>query len=124
MMLVGRPSVSSEWRARLEKLAEQTSANPTADLPDIIRDELKVDLSARYGGIEIAHPFGKASGQLSFTRQQVQTDLEAGIGFIVLKTAIAESPTRAGTTMATFTGTGDVTVPPVSSVCLPVRQGF
>ena len=89
-MLLGRPKVSSQWLARLEKVVEQTSADPPADLAAVIREELKVDLTARYAGIEIPHPIGKASGQLSFTRQQIATSLDAGIGFVVLKTVIAE----------------------------------
>lgn len=91
-MLLGRPKVSSQWLTRLEKVVEQTSADPPADLAAVIREELKVDLTARYAGIEIHHPIGKASGQLSFTRQQVETSLDAGIGFVVLKTVIAEGP--------------------------------
>lgn len=89
-MLLGRPQVPSQWRARLEKLVDQTSADPPADLAAIIREELEVDLTARYAGIEIPHPIGKASGQLSFTVQQIETSLDAGIGFVVLKTVIAE----------------------------------
>ena len=91
-MLFGRPKVASQWRAKLEKVVEQTRTDPPADLAAIIREELKVDLTSRYAGIEIPHPFGKASGQLSFTRQQVETSLDAGIGFVVLKTVIAEGP--------------------------------
>lgn len=91
-MLFGPPKVSSQWLARLEKVVARTSADPPADLAAIIREELKVDLTARYAGIEIPHPIGKASGQLSFTRQQVETSLDAGIGFVVLKTVIAEGP--------------------------------
>ncbi len=91
-MLISRPVVSSKWRALLEQLAEQTAGNPPDDLPAIIREELGIDLTARYAGLTIAHPFGKASGQLSFTRQQVEADLAAGIGFVVLKTVVAEGP--------------------------------
>ena len=91
-MLLGRPTVSSLWRAQLEKVLARTSTDPPRDLAAIIREELKVDLTARYAGIQIPHPIGKASGQLSFTRQQVETSLDAGIGFVVLKTVIAEGP--------------------------------
>lgn len=92
MLLPAVPIVSDRWRHRLERLAEQTRGDPPADLAVLIRTELGVDCTARYGGVPIPHPFGKASGQLSFTLPQVETDVAAGIGFVVLKTVIAESP--------------------------------
>ncbi|MBI4419699.1 MAG: hypothetical protein HY560_02655 [Gemmatimonadetes bacterium] len=75
---------------RLGRLAEQTRRDPPADLAAVIKDELRVDLAARYGGLNLPHPFGKASGQLSCTLPQVEADVAAGIAFIVLKTVIAE----------------------------------
>ncbi|MCZ6858545.1 MAG: hypothetical protein O7F70_11135, partial [Gemmatimonadetes bacterium] len=48
------------------------------------------DLTTRYGGVSIAHPFGKASGQLSCTLAQVEGDIQAGLAFVVLKTVVAE----------------------------------
>ncbi|MGH6629876.1 MAG: hypothetical protein ACREB3_09115, partial [Burkholderiales bacterium] len=47
-----------------------------------------------YGGLKLKNPFGKASGQLSLARHQVVKDAEAGLGFVVLKTLIAQD--RAG----------------------------
>ncbi len=85
-----RPRVSSAWRKRLERLAETTSNDPRSDLGALVSDELGVDLTARYAGLPVRHPFGKASGQLSLKLQQVDADLDAGIAFIVLKTVIAE----------------------------------
>jgi hypothetical protein len=38
----------------------------------------------------VKNPFGKASGQLSLARHQVEKDAEAGLGFVVLKTVIAQ----------------------------------
>lgn len=49
-----------------------------------------LDVSSRYGPRKIANPFGKASGQLSLNMHQVKCDVNAGLGFIVLKTVIAE----------------------------------
>ncbi len=89
-LLPKTPSVAADWRTRLERLLELTRHEPPADLPLLVREELSLDLSARYAGISIPHPFGKASGQLSCTPAQVEIDVAAGIGFIVLKTVIAE----------------------------------
>jgi hypothetical protein len=57
-----------------------------------VHEELRLDLSTRYAGVTIAHPFGKASGQLSCKPSQVVDDVAAGLAFIVLKTVIAEDP--------------------------------
>ncbi|MBI4500239.1 MAG: hypothetical protein HY700_03665 [Gemmatimonadetes bacterium] len=90
MILPTQATVSPGRRRRLARLAEQTRANPPADLAAAIRNDLGVNLSARYGGLSLPHPFGKASGQLSTTILQVEADAAAGIAFVVLKTVIAE----------------------------------
>ncbi len=89
-MLPERPVVSAARLAQLARIGELTRRNPPADLAAIIRDELKIDLAASYAGFSIPHPFGKGSGQLSTTLQQVESDVEAGLAFAVLKTVIAE----------------------------------
>lgn len=78
------------WAAELAKLREATRAAPPATMAEEIRSELGIDLRTHYAGMEIPHPFGKASGQLSFTPKQVEADVRAGLGFVVLKTVIAE----------------------------------
>jgi hypothetical protein len=88
--LPDQPAVSGDRSKRLRTLAAQTRNHPPAHLAALIRDELHVDLSARYGGLSLPHPFGKASGQLSTTIPQVEADVAAGIAFVVLKTVIAE----------------------------------
>ena len=92
MKLPVAPSYSSARRAKLDAFIERTRASPHSHLSLAIREDLRVDLTTRYGGVPIAHPFGKASGQLSCTPAQVEEDVGAGIAFIVLKTAIAEAP--------------------------------
>jgi hypothetical protein len=84
------PRVSPAWHGRLVHLIETTSSEPPPDLATLVREELGIDLTARYGGVAIPHPFGKASGQLSHKLHQVETDVAAGIAFVVLKTVIAE----------------------------------
>ena len=61
-----------------------------SDLDAYLLDRYEIDVSARYAGFDIPNPWGKASGQLSMTARQVEEDVEAGLGFIVLKTVIAE----------------------------------
>ncbi len=91
-LLPAEPSVSPSWHARLTRLCDATRAKPPDDLASVVRDELRIDLTARYAGITIPHPFGKASGQLSHTLHQIESDVEAGLAFVVLKTVIAEDP--------------------------------
>ncbi|MCC7419572.1 MAG: hypothetical protein IT428_04785 [Planctomycetaceae bacterium] len=55
-----------------------------------VLDQYGIDLRTEYAGIEVPNPFGKGSGQLSMTARQVAEDVEAGLGFVVLKTVIAE----------------------------------
>lgn len=50
-----------------------------------------IDVASRYGLTPIKNPFGKAAGQLSLNEAQVRTDAQAGLGFVVLKTVIAEN---------------------------------
>jgi hypothetical protein len=85
-----QPRVAASWQTRLTRLRDNTSGDPPADLALLVREELGIDLSTRYGGLAIPHPFGKASGQLSHTIHQVEADIAAGIAFVVLKTVIAE----------------------------------
>ena len=60
------------------------------DLPGYVRDVYRIDLTGRYLGVKIPHPFGKASGQLSLKIEQVQADADAQLAYVVLKTLIAE----------------------------------
>jgi hypothetical protein len=90
-MLPQTPAVPPARRRKLDAVLVQTRDNPPGNLPDIVRHDLGVDLTTRYGGAEIAHPFGKASGQLSCTVPQVEEDVRAGLAFVVLKTVIAET---------------------------------
>jgi len=61
------------------------------DWADHVRADYGVDLRARYLGESIAHPIGKASGQLSLKVEQLEADARAGLAFIVLKTVIGEN---------------------------------
>jgi dihydroorotate dehydrogenase len=77
-------------RARLAADFERLARGLPADIAAHARERYGVDLTGEYAGRGIRIPFGKASGQLSMTPRQVQADADAGLGFVVLKTVIAE----------------------------------
>ena len=88
------PRVSRELFSRVEadylRFAE---AGLPANLEDYLLSEYAIDVSTAYGGLAIKNPWGKASGQLSMTDSQVADDADAGLGFVVLKTVIAQDET-------------------------------
>src|SRR5205807_141870 len=51
-----------------------------------------LDLATEYAGLPVKNPFGKASGQLSLAAHQIERDAAAGLGFVILKTLVAEDP--------------------------------
>jgi hypothetical protein len=87
-------------RERLERDFERFKRELPHDIAGYVRDNYRVDLSARYLGYSIPHPIGKGSGQLSLNLEQLETDRAAGLAFVVLKTAIAEDPSGARTMAA------------------------
>lgn len=92
--LRGKPALPPAMRSKLEKDFERfaESALP-ACLEDYLREEYQVDVSTRLADYELKNPFGKASGQLSMTTRQVEEDAQTGLGFVVLKTVIAQDET-------------------------------
>ena len=79
-------------RAQLARDFERFGRDLPADFPAVVRQEYRVDLTARYLGRTIPHPIGKGSGQLSLNLDQLETDRAAGLAFVVLKTAIGQDP--------------------------------
>jgi hypothetical protein len=79
-------------RARLEHDFERFKRELPSDIAAHVREEYRIDLSARYLGYSLPHPIGKGSGQLSLNQEQLETDRAAGLAFVVLKTVIAEDP--------------------------------
>jgi hypothetical protein len=61
-----------------------------ASLERYLLEEYGLDVAAEYAGLPLKNPWGKASGQLSMTARQVEEDVTAGLGFVVLKSVIAE----------------------------------
>ena len=60
------------------------------DLDDYLRQSYGIDMTASYAGRSIRNPWGKASGQLSLNRAQIEEAADARLGFVVLKTVIAQ----------------------------------
>ena len=84
---------SSAWygmRALLERDFERFKRELPRDLAAYVRDTYRIDLTARYLGYRLPHPIGKASGQLSLSLEQLETDRAAGLAFVVLKTVVAQ----------------------------------
>ena len=77
-------SITSDYHQRAK-------SGPSGSIHRLVRQRYGIDLTSRYGSLAIPNPWGKASGQLSMTGRQVQEDVAAGMGFVVLKTLIAES---------------------------------
>ncbi|QDU42662.1 Dihydroorotate dehydrogenase [Symmachiella dynata] len=67
------------------------------NLEAYLAERYHIDVASTYAGLPITNPFGKASGQLSMTARQVEEDVQAGLGFVVLKTVIAQDETGAQT---------------------------
>jgi hypothetical protein len=85
---------SSGWcvvRARLSTDFERFGREFPRDFVGYVRQAYRIDLTARYLGYEVPHPFGKGSGQLSLNAEQLETDRAAGLPFVILKTLIAET---------------------------------
>src|SRR5262249_46613001 len=60
------------------------------DLDGYLRSAYDLDIAASYAGMPLRNPWGKASGQLSLNRAQIEEAAEAGLGLVVLKTVIAQ----------------------------------
>jgi hypothetical protein len=77
-------------RAQLRADYERFALGMPSDLEAYILDRYQLSLASEYAGRPIKNPFGKASGQLSLTARQIERDAEAGLGFAILKTVIAQ----------------------------------
>ena len=69
---------------------EKFAAGLTLSPEDYIRESYNLNLNSEYGGLPVKNPFGKGSGQLSLNVSQVKQDAQSGLGFVVLKTFIAQ----------------------------------
>lgn len=90
-LILKQPDIDSSLRSRLSDDYERFCDDGLPHLlEDYVQEHYRIDLSSEYGGLPIKNPFGKASGQLSLNASQVRRDARDGLGFVVLKTIIAE----------------------------------
>lgn len=82
--------ISPKTKDKIEKDYKHFAVNWPENVEQYILNEYNVDISASYGFKKIKNPFGKASGQLSSNIRQIENDIGSGLGFVVLKTVIAE----------------------------------
>jgi hypothetical protein len=94
-LLKGAPEIGAASRAALLRDYERFQHGLPDSLEAYVHDEYKIDLSSEYGNQFIKNPFGKGSGQLSLNTSQVRRDCEEGLGFVVLKSIIAEDESGA-----------------------------
>lgn len=95
LFLKGQPEIDAGNRAALLRDYERFQNGLPDSLEAYIHDQYKIDLSSEYGNHFIKNPFGKGSGQLSLNTSQVRRDCEEGLGFVVLKSIIAEDESGA-----------------------------
>jgi hypothetical protein len=99
--LRGMPCLDEHRARQLAADFERFRDGLPLPLEAYILSTYEVDLASEYGGLRIKNPFGKASGQLSLAAHQVERDAQAGLGFVVLKTLIAQDQ-RGEQTMAAW----------------------
>jgi len=90
LLLAKQPEIDPASRSALEHDYERFRTGLPKALEEYVQEQYSIDLSSEYGGLRIRNPFGKASGQLSLNISQVRRDCEEGLGFVVLKSIIAE----------------------------------
>jgi len=84
------PELTATQRSRLESDYHRFRDALPGDVQAHCLEAYRVDIAGEYAGQSTRNPFGKASGQLSLNVRQVARDAEAGLGFVVLKTVVAE----------------------------------
>jgi hypothetical protein len=92
-------SASPALASTLAEDYERLSRGLPPRLEEYVLERYRLDLASEYGGLPVKNPFGKGSGQLSLNLKQVRADADAGLGFVVLKTIIAEDE-RGGQSMS------------------------
>jgi hypothetical protein len=88
--LVGPPCLSERSARQLAHDFEQFCDGLPRPLEAYVLATYGIDLTSEYAGLRIKNPLGKASGQLSLARHQVERDAAAGLGLVILKTVIAQ----------------------------------
>jgi dihydroorotate dehydrogenase len=90
-LLPAKAEVSREILARIREDHDRFArAGLPVNLDRYLRQTYHLDMTASYAGMVLRNPLGKASGQLSLNRVQIEEAVEAGLGLVVLKTVIAQ----------------------------------
>lgn len=89
--LFGTPRPGEAEARRIAEDFERFRDGLPRPLEPYVRATYGIDLASEYAGLRVKNPFGKASGQLSLARHQVQQDADGGMGFVILKTVIAQN---------------------------------
>jgi dihydroorotate dehydrogenase len=90
-LLPPAPAISPAIRAQIQDDHDRFArVGLPADLNRYLLETYRLDMVASYAGIPLRNPWGKASGQLSLNRAQVEEAAAAGLGLVVLKTVIAQ----------------------------------
>ena len=114
--VLDRLELDGPERAALAADYERFRDGLPAHLEEYVREKYRLDLSSQYGGLIVKNPFGKASGQLSLNTGQVRRDAEDGLGFVVLKTIIAEDDSGGQSMSAWAVHETRMLVAPISGV--------
>ena len=93
--LQGSPRLSERDGRRLAADFDKFREALPHPLESYVLETYRIDLASDYAGHAIKNPFGKASGQLSLALHQIEKDAAAGLGFVVLKTVIAQDQSGA-----------------------------
>lgn len=88
--LRGKPQLNKQDSSQLQKDFDEFRDGLPRPIESRVLSAYGIDLTSEYGGLPVKNPFGKASGQLSLATHQVEKDSSAGLGFVILKTVIAQ----------------------------------
>jgi hypothetical protein len=83
-------NISKQVRKKIEEDYRRFMKSLPDDIPSYILENYGFDISGSYGRHKTKIVFGKGSGQLSTSSEQVRRDGEAGLGFVILKTVVAQ----------------------------------
>jgi hypothetical protein len=95
------PELGDAERRRVEEEYERLRDGLPPDLRVHLIEQFGIDVAGEYAGRATRNPFGKASGQLSLNARQVRRDADGQLGFVALKTVIAEDA-EGGQSMAAW----------------------
>jgi hypothetical protein len=92
LILPAQPRVGADLLAQVRRDHDRFAAHGLpAQLDAYLLETYRLDMAASYAGLALANPWGKASGQLSLNRAQIEEAAAAKLGFVVLKTVIAQN---------------------------------